>query len=148
MKHTIYTIQILMLLLISRSSFGQSGTFYYHSGKTGMYPDAVQFTPGREPDFVPGTVLLKQQDHYIRTTDVVLKHYETDQIGQEHFRYQQKINDIPVEGAIYAVHVAAGKIRSQNGEWIAEPPADLTTTPAISESAALQAAMKAVGAKS
>src|SRR5215217_7739286 len=88
-------------------------------GKAGMYPEAVQFTPGQEPDFVRGTVLLKQQDAYIRSADVILKHTETDQIGQEHFRYQQKINSIPVEGAVYAVHVAAGKIKSQNGEWIA-----------------------------
>lgn len=117
-------------------------------GKAGMYPESLLFAPGHEPDFVRGSVLLKKEDAYVRSTDAIFRHSEKDQLGQEHFRYQQKINDIPVEGATYVVHVAAGKIKSENGEWLATPSADMPVAPSISGADALRTAMKAFGAKS
>jgi Zn-dependent metalloprotease len=117
-------------------------------GKSGMYPAYVSFATGAEPDFIPGTVLLQQQDAFVPSTVGTLLHSEADQLGMEHLRYQQKINNIPVEGSVYIVHVSGGKVKSENGEWIASVPAGLATTPAVSEAAALQAAVSAFGAKS
>ena len=144
--------QITIILALGLAAFGAAAqnTLRLTPGNPGMAPAAVTFTPGLEPDFTPGTVLVKQNDNdtYIRSTDVILKHSEADRLGQQHFRYQQKINNIPVEGATYVLHVANGKVKSQNGQWVATLPADIATTPAISQSDALDLAMKAFGATS
>jgi Zn-dependent metalloprotease len=141
---------IALVLALATSGYGASAqkALRIAPGQMGMYPTAVEFVPGQEPEFVRGTVLLKQQDAFVRTSDVVLQNEEKDLMGQEHFRYQQTINNIPVDGAVYAVHVSAGKIKSQNGVWLSDVPAELPAKPSISESTALKAAMNAFGAKS
>ena len=141
--------QITLILALGLTGYGAAAQQVLSEvpGKPGMYPEAIRFAPGQEPDFIKGSVLLKAQDGIDRSTEVILKHSETDQIGMEHFRYQQKINNIPVEGAVYIVHVAAGKVKSQNGEWLAAKPENLPVAPSISENTALEAAMKAFGAK-
>jgi Zn-dependent metalloprotease len=137
----------LMLCLGETVAVAQDGV-RITPGRAGMYPAYVSFAVGAEPDFVPGTVELQQQDAFMPSTATILIHSEPDQLGQIHYRYQQKINNIPVEGAVYIVHVAANKVKSLNGEWIKTIPADLDIVPVISEYEALQNAMTAFGAKS
>lgn len=141
--------QITLVLALGLAGFSATAqqALKVAPGKAGMHPAAVEFAPGKEPEFIRGTVLLQVKGAYARTSDVILKHSEKDQIGQEHFRYQQKINNIPVEGAIYAVHVAAGKVKSQNGDWVAESPANLPQNPVINEQMALDKAMSDFGAQ-
>jgi Zn-dependent metalloprotease len=116
-------------------------------GGYGMFPAFVSFPSQAEPDFTPGTVLLEKQDGFVASTDGILLHSEPDQIGQEHYRYQQKINNIPVEGAVYVVHVSGGKVISENGEWIAKTPEGLAVYPSLNDEAAFQATTSAFGAK-
>jgi Zn-dependent metalloprotease len=117
------------------------------AGKIGMQPATVEFAAGTQPDFVKGEVFIKAKGGYTSSSDVILKHSEKDVLGQEHYRYQQRVNGIPVDGATYIVHVAKGKVTGENGQWVAETPRNLATTPSISVNAALEAAMKAFGAK-
>ncbi len=116
-------------------------------GNAGMYPAYVVFPEGIRPNFVPGAVLLQQNDGFISSNATILVNKEQDQIGEEHFRYQQTIRDIPVENAVYIMHVSGGKVKSMNGEWIASEPTALSSVPAVNETKALQLAMTAFGAK-
>ena len=40
---------------------------------------------------------------------------ETDQLGFEHYRYQQTYKSIPIREAVFLIHVRNGKIESYNG---------------------------------
>jgi Zn-dependent metalloprotease len=117
------------------------------AGGYGMYPAFVSFPSHAQPDFVPGSVLLEQQDAFISSSETILLHSEPDPLGQEHYRYQQKINNIPVEGAVYVVHVSGGKVVSENGDWIAKIPAELASYPSINDDLAFQTAVTTFGAR-
>ena len=60
---------------------------------------------------------------------------ERDQLGMIHYRYQQTINSIPVEGTMYIVHTMNGAIQSVNGDLLdhlsAPNAATVPTTEAI-----------------
>lgn len=118
------------------------------AGKPGMYPEHLRFPTGQEPQFVRGTVLLKTADGFRPSNEVLQLQAETDALGMQHFRYQQTIESIPVEGAVYAVHVSSGRLLSQNGEWFENVPHNLSAAPRISADIAQQKAMTAFGAKS
>jgi bacillolysin len=135
----------IALCLVGGESYGQSVKKVI-AGRAGMYPSFVSFAEGAEPAFVPGTVLLKQEDAFMASTATVLVHSEKDQLKMEHFRYQQKINNIPVEGAVYVVHVRDGKVKGYNGDWIATDGAGLVSAPSLNECAAQKNAMAAFGA--
>src|SRR4051812_36123896 len=98
--------QITAFLVLGLASYGAAAQKILSEapGGAGKYPAEIRFAPGAEPDFVPGAVLLKQQDAFKYSKDVILQHSEADPLGQQHFRYQQKLNGIPVEGAVYIVH--------------------------------------------
>ena len=100
-------------------------------GKPGMYPEVLRFPAGQEPQFVPGTVLLKSADGFRTTNEVLKLRAEKDALGMEHIRYQQTIHSIPVEGAIYVAHVSNGRLQAQNGEWFEQLPEDLGTKASI-----------------
>ncbi len=141
------TIILVLALALAGAGASAQQTELEVQGNAGMYPERIIFSQGQEPGYINGKVLLKAQDGYVYSSDAVLNNTEKDQIGQEHFRYQQVINGIPVEGAIYAVHVAGDKIKSFNGQWIAKVPSGLQSTASVSAATALQNAMKAFGAK-
>src|SRR6476620_3653386 len=90
------------------------------TGKAGMSPEVVEFSPATQPAFIKGNVLIKDHGTFRQSNETILKTSEKDMLGEEHFRYQQKINGIPVDGTAYIVHVAGGKVKSQNGDWISE----------------------------
>jgi Zn-dependent metalloprotease len=116
-------------------------------GRPGMYPEVLTFQQGQEPQFVPGTVLLKSTEGFRTSNEVLKLRSEKDAKGVEHIRFQQTIHAIPVEGAVYVAHVASGKLKGQNGQWFENLPQNLSSKAAISPEAALQSAMQAFGAK-
>jgi Zn-dependent metalloprotease len=68
---------------------------------------------------------------------------ETDQLGMVHYRYQQTVNGVPVEGTMYIVHTRNGLIQSANGELMdAISPA----TPALNGATAINKALAYTGA--
>lgn len=76
-----------------------------------------------------------------------VKNIETDVKGMTHYRYQQTLNGIAIENADMVVHVANGKISSQNGKWIKDFPASLQSRASLTEGNALNKAMQSVGAQ-
>lgn len=116
-------------------------------GQPGMYPDFIDFKNGG-PAFKKGAIILADDNgKFTASTAAKLNHSEKDMLGMEHYRYQQIVNGIPVEHAVYVVHVNAGLVSSQNGSWVKDFPAGLKTAPAISKAAALKSATAFVGAK-
>ncbi len=116
-------------------------------GNTNMHPTFIEFDASNAPAFEAGKiVVMDEQNRSSVITDVRLNNVEATTNGEKHYRYQQTFANIPVEGADYIVHTANGKVLSENGKLINQFPAQLTTRPALNESAALNAALNFVGA--
>nr|MBP6731635.1 peptidase M4 family protein [Chitinophagales bacterium] len=64
---------------------------------------------------------------------------ETDQLGITHYRYQQTVNNIPVEGTMYIAHVSNGAIQSLSGDLMDALQA--VTSPAIDAKTAIEKAL-------
>ena len=116
-------------------------------GEPGMYPSYIDLKAA-PPAFKKGIVLVADDNGQLKnSTDALLNRSDKDNLGMEHYRYQQVFNGIPVEHAVYIVHVAGGKIMSQNGTWIKDFPAQLKTTATLTKTAAVEAATHSIGAK-
>ncbi len=72
--------------------------------------------------------------------DLELLKTNDDQLGFRHYRYQQTYKGIPVEGAIYLMHEKNNQVKHANGKLVHD--LNLNTMPSISETAALQSALK------
>ncbi|MCI1186962.1 M4 family metallopeptidase [Hymenobacter sp. DH14] len=92
---------------------------------------------------VDGRQLLRQELGLRPTDDLRPLRTETDERGDVHERFQQYFKGVKVEHGQYTVHRAAGVL---SGEF--KPvPATLGTKPALSEAAALRAALHTIGAR-
>lgn len=126
----------------------QSGAQDILKGQPGMYPEQIVFSSGNAPLFQKGSVFIADSYGKISSTsNAVLNHSEKDNLGFEHFRYQQTYAGIPVDNATYVVHVKNGAVLSENGKWIKDFPAGLATRASVGKTAALQKAMDFVGAR-
>lgn len=116
-------------------------------GQPGMYPEQIVFK-NNAPSFTRGAVLVTDASGKIMTSsNALLSNTDKDKLGFEHYRYQQTYNGIPVEHAMYIIHVNNNLVSSQNGKWIKDFPSGLQTTPALSKTSALNKAINFVGAK-
>lgn len=116
-------------------------------GKEGMYPSYIEFEKGKEPAYNKGNVIVTDQKQARPLNTAIFLHSEKDIKGVLHARYQQKYNNIPVEGAVYIMHVTDGRVKSENGKWIENFSQKLQANPSIAKDAALSAAMADFGAK-
>ncbi|WP_228438962.1 M4 family metallopeptidase [Chryseobacterium pennae] len=71
---------------------------------------------------------------------------ETDKLGFETHRFQQTVNDIPVEYGMMSVQTKDGKIVGQSGKWVLKVSQGIEKKSNISENIALQNALAFVGA--
>ena len=116
-------------------------------GLPGMYPSQIDFSTSPQP-FTKGKVVLADENGKLNTsTTAVLSHSEKDNLNTEHLRYQQTFAGIPIENAVYVMHVKNGSISSENGKWIKDFPASLKTTASLNKTTALNNAMAFVGAQ-
>lgn len=116
-------------------------------GEPGMYPEQI-FFKNNPPAFKKGSVLVADAAGKIAaSSNAKFNHSEKDNLGFEHFRYQQTYSGIPVELAVYVMHVSNGTVSSQNGKWVKDFPADLQTTASLSKATALKYATAFIGAK-
>jgi len=83
--------------------------------------------------------------------DLLLTRSETDALGQTHYRYTQTFRGIPVEDAMYIVHIKNGKATGMSGEIIIDFSPDLksalTTLLSVSKQQAINTAIQKAGAK-
>jgi len=138
--------KLLSLLFLASMGWSASAQDLVPGAK-GMYPELIVFK-NNPPAFAKGNVILTDNTGKPSgTSGALLKTLETDRLGYEHYRYQQTINGIPVENAIYVLHVSNSLVKIQNGQWIKDIPAGLASRASINSTGALQKAMQFVGAR-
>jgi len=71
---------------------------------------------------------------------------QVDELGFTHQKYQQYFKSVKVEGGEYIIHARSGMIESMSGHY-GNVAADFDVNAAVSSGAALDAAMRHVGAK-
>ena len=115
-------------------------------GLPGMHPANIDFSSAPQP-FSKGKILLSDDNGKLSSsTTALLTQTEKDNLNMEHYRYQQTFSGIPIEHAIYIMHVKNGMVSSENGKWVKDFPTSLKTTASISKAAALNDATNFVGA--
>jgi Zn-dependent metalloprotease len=117
-------------------------------GTLGHYATWLSFDPHNAPDFNHQVVLVNAAQGVGYSAAFKELSKESDSLGFEHIRYQQQINGIDVENAVYIVHLRNNKLISQNGNWVEQTPANLATQATLNENNALNLALSFVGAKS
>src|SRR3712207_3382265 len=132
----------VLLLLTAAITYGQDQKRVVE-GKPGMYPSFVLFSSESSPAFAKGRIVLTDLQAKVTgySSTTRLAGYEKDISGGEHYRYQQVINGIAVEHAVYVVHTMREKVFAQNGKWIKDVPSSLPAA-TLSESSALGYALQ------
>jgi bacillolysin len=92
-----------------------------------------------------GDQVLRQQLALTTADEMRVARVETDQLGFTHQKFAQYYQSIRVEHADYTVHAKGGTVESISGDF--EKVSGLSTTPSLSESAALAKALAHVGAR-
>ncbi|OCA79991.1 hypothetical protein BBH99_04995 [Chryseobacterium contaminans] len=126
--------------------FGQNTPSKVIPGKNGLHADFLRFDKNG-PTFQGNPVLLDERSEKLSPGQARKLGLETDKLGFETHRFQQTVNDIPVEYGMMAVQTKDGKIVGQSGKWILKVPSGVEKKSNISESIALQNALNFVGAE-
>jgi len=129
----------LVFLLVAGTAFaGQTFESKYEGGiqntREGVNVSAEQLVTENKSGFDLG-----DHDGYR------LERTERDATGMDHYRYQQTFDGIPVLGAELIVHSRNGIVEKFNGEIVKS--LEMSATPSITESLALDAALSYFGAE-
>ncbi|MDR3026105.1 M4 family metallopeptidase [Chryseobacterium sp.] len=127
--------------------FGQNTPSELNPGKSGLHADFMRFDKNA-PAFQGSPVLFDETSERFSQGKGLKLGSEKDVLGFETHRFQQTVNDIPVEYGMMAVQTKEGKIVGQSGKWVLQVPKGLDKKTNISESIALQSALSFVGAES
>jgi Zn-dependent metalloprotease len=115
-------------------------------GNPGMWPALIKYS-STAPAFNKSNIaIVDAAGKPAGITNGIVKNVENDVTGMQHFRYQQTLNGIAIENADMLVHVANGKIKSQNGKWIKDFPANMQTRASLTAANALNKALQNIGA--
>ncbi|MEO5569904.1 MAG: M4 family metallopeptidase [Bacteroidia bacterium] len=101
-------------------------------------PEYIQFRAGSEINFSTFEKWAHSNLNLSAEFGFVLLNKSTDKQGFTHYRYQQKINGVPVQGTMYIVHVKGNRVTSMNGLLFDKIN---TGAPSISKTAALNNAL-------
>lgn len=154
-KHTFTSIILLLTVLWATNLSAQNtipffknppaNVLNWRAGSHSTLPEYVQFDSQSN---LPAGAVTKWLRHHFGLPaefDLQFKQRQTDQLGIEHLRYQQTYNGMPIEGAMYLIHVQNQKVTAMNG--VLAPQISTTSTPQITESAALDKALQQLGAQ-
>ena len=115
-------------------------------GKYSKVPEYVRFRSGESVPYEKFEAWLNKQFSLPKTNGFKLLSKDEDKLGFVHYRLQQTINGVPVEGTMYIVHTKNGMVESMNGQVLTD-----NTFPAlrhkVKESRALASALKYTGAQ-
>lgn len=103
-----YTQNSLPNLIKSKGGLSQSATTLSDAEQVAFNPQKAAVTFGLNP-----------------SSDLKFQKAEPDNLGYTHYRYYQTYKEIPVENAMYIVHVKADKLSGMNGEIVTEFDADM-----------------------
>lgn len=116
-------------------------------GNPGMWPAFIKYDDKAPAFNKSNPAILDAAGKPGNAGEAKVKNIETDAKGITHYRYQQTMNGIAIENADMVMHVANGKISSQNGKWIKDFPANLQSRASLTEANALDKAMQSIGAQ-
>ena len=106
---------------------------YYNSNKT--FPTYIKFSSDISKSI--DQILSEWQKNY--NLSYKLLNVEKDLLGFEHYKYQQYYDTIPVEWAIFKIHVKNEKVESYSGTiWL---NLQAKTNPVISKNKAIEIAI-------
>ncbi|MGG7439937.1 M4 family metallopeptidase [Chryseobacterium arthrosphaerae] len=140
--------KFILVASIAACSFmsGQNTPSRIIPGKSGLHAEFMRFDKNG-PTFQGSPVLFDEATQRLSPGQGLKLGHEKDALGFETHRFQQTINDIPVEYGMMAVQTRDGKIVGQSGSWVlTSPKAEKKAN--ISEKIALQSALAFVGADS
>jgi Zn-dependent metalloprotease len=139
--------QIYAQVLSGADAFGQvKGARQVILNPTDSKPSFVEFESGKGPYVSEFGAWLKQNFGYSTQFGLNLISSESDKLGFEHIRYSQTFMTYPINHSMLILHVKGSRVVSFNGDL--SPVGISVAKPGIDQNAALQAAMKHVGAKS
>ncbi|MBT2623115.1 M4 family metallopeptidase [Chryseobacterium sp. ISL-6] len=127
--------------------FGQNKPSKLIPGKNGLHAEFLRFDKSG-PAFQGSPVLFDETSQSYVAGQARKLGVEKDQLGFETHRFQQTVNNIPVEYGMMAVQTKGGKVIGETGTWILKVPEGIEKKANISESIALQNALSFVGADS
>lgn len=128
-------------------AFGQNVPSKLAPAKDGLHTEFMRFEKDG-PAFQGNPVLFDEVSQRLSSAQSRKLGSEKDQLGFETYRFQQTVNNIPVEYGMMAVQTKDGKIVGESGKWILKVPKNTEKQAKISESLALQSALAFVGAES
>ncbi len=140
----LYISAFSLLFSIEISAQVQSDTLEIERDQYGTITYA-RFKTGEDKNLSDGLSFLKASLKTKANDQFSLKETIHDELGMKHHVYQQYFNAITVENAIYVLHGKNNHITVMNGTY-----ADVivnTTTPSLTEAAALTAALRFVNAE-
>ncbi|MGH7599339.1 MAG: M4 family metallopeptidase [bacterium] len=142
-----------MILCLTVSAFGASDdqekpTVLHQAqikfDKAGKVPTMIQFAQSKQPTVA---TFFQEYKKYFQISDdnqIQAYHSSHNELGNHH-RYIQHYKGIPIIGAEYILHEKNGSVWYANGQLVHDLKMDVV--PALSESAALQAALQHLGAE-
>ncbi|MEI6124229.1 MAG: M4 family metallopeptidase [Bacteroidota bacterium] len=84
-------------------------------------PSYIKLNPSFQPNLYEINTWLNRTFNTGDYFGINLLRKESDEMGYEHYRYQQTYKNIPIREAIFLVHVKSGKIESFNGTIFSNP---------------------------
>ncbi len=151
MKNLFYLLAIIInIISLPIASIAQIRTPKVEDGNSKLYVRSIDFSENNEgkPSFVKGElVLFKDSVSFVKLKVNKLISEEKDELGYTHLKWQQTINSIPVEDAIYIQHTISGKLTSENGQWIQDTTKFQKPSGTISFTEIIKTTLRYVGAK-
>lgn len=113
-------------------------------GKFSTIPDYIRFKQGAYLAYGNFGEWLSQHYQIPSGNGFKLLATEKDKLGFVHYRLQQTVNGVPVEGTMFILHTKLGMIQSMNGQLLNNIPAPSSVS--INESSALNFALQNISA--
>jgi len=150
-QSTIINMKTKFILVASVAAcsfvFGQNTPSKLIPGKSGLHAEFMRFDKNA-PAFQGSPVLFDEASQRLSPGQARKLGLEKDALGFETHRFQQTVNDIPVEYGMMAVQTKDGKIVGQSGKWVLNVPKGVEKKANLSENIALQNALSFIGAES
>ena len=121
------------------SNDGRAGVYLHRFARTGSRRRAAGSA---------GAIVLRCLQRSVSDADSAcrspsLDRIESDEVGMQHVRFNQVVNDVPVFGGQLIVHLEDDRIRAVNGNYF--PDVKVDTTPTVSQDAAVALVRADVG---
>jgi Zn-dependent metalloprotease len=126
----------------------QGKPFIVRNEDSGQYVKHIDFykVPEKAPAFKLGELqMYTDSASFESLPSMRLLRQETDKDLTTHYHWQQTINNIPIENAVFTQHVKDGKVMSQSGSWLRSLNFK-TQAAGITEKRALQFTLKYLNA--